>query len=486
MLLAPVVGSCATRARRWRRASCWPSPSGCWTATSRTGTSSTSTAREPVGAGRRVRGVRLTPRSAERLVGLLQHAGIVFGRLRARCGPGAAASPPPAAVVSLVLIIGPGRAHRHGVERRGGARRLLPGRRDRGRSSAGAERSATDAAGRGRACSPALALLFRPDLVIAMSPRASAPSSGSCRRPAASRLLVGGRRHAVAVPRRTWPDLGHRRRDQGMFIEPVFDLRGGRSLPVPPSWNDFDGFLQRGRRAAHRRLAAADARPSRTRSSCGSGSCRSRIVVASSAAWRLRRRDRGSAASRVLWPPALFGAALLPQALQRPDTAHLAWVSCVTFALMVPAVATLIEASGPAWPDLARRRRWPDPSPRSSSWSSRSSRRAPTSTSSARPSATTGSARRSAATAAPSTTAAPRRAGQAQEVVRHASTREAQPGRAALRRPGRPVAHALQRRVLLLPVPRADARHALHRDGPGHRQRRRLGPGRRGARRPTG
>src|SRR5262249_30499252 len=37
--------------------------------------------------------------------------------------------------------------------------------------------------------------------------------------------------------------LGHA--FQGMVIDPVFRLRGGRSLPIPPSWGHFDGFLQR-------------------------------------------------------------------------------------------------------------------------------------------------------------------------------------------------------------------------------------------------
>src|SRR5262249_61601433 len=37
--------------------------------------------------------------------------------------------------------------------------------------------------------------------------------------------------------------LGHA--FQGMVIDPVFRLRGGRSLPIPPSWGHFDGFLQK-------------------------------------------------------------------------------------------------------------------------------------------------------------------------------------------------------------------------------------------------
>ena len=31
----------------------------------------------------------------------------------------------------------------------------------------------------------------------------------------------------------------------GMLVEPVFELRGGRSLPRPPSWDTFDGALQK-------------------------------------------------------------------------------------------------------------------------------------------------------------------------------------------------------------------------------------------------
>ena len=30
----------------------------------------------------------------------------------------------------------------------------------------------------------------------------------------------------------------------GMVTQPVFDLRGGRRLPIPPSWSTYDGYLQ--------------------------------------------------------------------------------------------------------------------------------------------------------------------------------------------------------------------------------------------------
>ena len=31
---------------------------------------------------------------------------------------------------------------------------------------------------------------------------------------------------------------------EGMFVDPVFNLRGGRELPRPPSWDRLDGALQ--------------------------------------------------------------------------------------------------------------------------------------------------------------------------------------------------------------------------------------------------
>ena len=31
---------------------------------------------------------------------------------------------------------------------------------------------------------------------------------------------------------------------EGMVVEPIFDLRGGRRLPLPPSFDHYDGFLQ--------------------------------------------------------------------------------------------------------------------------------------------------------------------------------------------------------------------------------------------------
>jgi hypothetical protein len=58
------------------------------------------------------------------------------------------------------------------------------------------------------------------------------------------------------------------------------------------------------------------------------------LLVAGRAAWR-RTGDRR------LLALALFAAGLLPQAVQRADSTHLAWVSCVSFGLLPAALAEL-------------------------------------------------------------------------------------------------------------------------------------------------
>ena len=86
-------------------------------------------------------------------------------------------------------------------------------------------------------------LLFRPDLIVAVSlglggalvdGAASGLASAAGRGRAGPGAVPGAPRHRGAA---------HVVR--GMFIEPVFRLRPGRSLPAPPSLDHIDGFLQR-------------------------------------------------------------------------------------------------------------------------------------------------------------------------------------------------------------------------------------------------
>jgi hypothetical protein len=50
--------------------------------------------------------------------------------------------------------------------------------------------------------------------------------------------------------------------------------------------------------------------------------------------WRMVRADRTSVRGRVLFAAGLFGLGILPQAVQRTDSTHFAWVSCVPIALL--------------------------------------------------------------------------------------------------------------------------------------------------------
>lgn len=177
------------------------------------------------------------------------------------------------------------------------------------------------------------ALLYRLDLVLAIGLSALVILAG---------LDVSGRKRlvvwtAVGVS----PYLVHLATAgvgnvvQGMLIEPVFELRGGRRLPLPPSWDAYDGFLQRS--------IVFDEPPWPFWSPPGTaqdtlwlaGIVLGTILVVVMGVVCLRRGDRR------LLAIAAFSAGILPQALQRPDSTHLAWVSCVTFAVVPAALVEL-------------------------------------------------------------------------------------------------------------------------------------------------
>lgn len=177
------------------------------------------------------------------------------------------------------------------------------------------------------------AVLYRLDLVLAIG--------------LAGLVLLGGLDAAGRVRLLAWSALGASPYlvhlvtagpgdvVQGMLVEPVFDLRDGRRLPLPPSWDDYDGFLQR--------AGLLDEPPWPLWSPDGPAQLNLWLfalllativlVVMGVACWR--RGDRR------LLAIAAFSAGLLPQALQRADSTHLAWVSCVTFAVLPAALVEL-------------------------------------------------------------------------------------------------------------------------------------------------
>lgn len=138
---------------------------------------------------------------------------------------------------------------------------------------------------------------------------------------------------------------------EGMLLEPVFDLRGGRALPLPPSTSSFDGFLQR----AWLLPEVMPPYPLPAFSGPVQMSLWLILLIGASAllvaggvvALRAGRGPR-------LLVMASFSAGLLPQALQRADSTHLAWVSCVTLALVPAAVMEL--TGGVAAPRRGTRR----------------------------------------------------------------------------------------------------------------------------------
>lgn len=130
---------------------------------------------------------------------------------------------------------------------------------------------------------------------------------------------------------------------EGMFIEPVFRLRPGRSLPVPPSWNELDGFLQK---AAGLRTLGWDLPAPTSAQQVALWFYLvplSALFVAGVGIWASRRRP-GDRRARLLRAVGLFGVGMLTQALQRPDTAHFAWVSCVPLALVPVAIHEVLPA----------------------------------------------------------------------------------------------------------------------------------------------
>jgi hypothetical protein len=145
---------------------------------------------------------------------------------------------------------------------------------------------------------------------------------------------------------------GPRAAFQGMLFDPVFELRPGRELPMPPSWNRVEGALQvigenvapwwglPAPRASQQLFLWFVALP---------------IAAFGVLAVGVVAHRRGPVPrTRVLVAAALFGVGLLPQALQRPDSAHLAWVSMVTFALVPVAALEIVGRRRPTWTPVAR------------------------------------------------------------------------------------------------------------------------------------
>lgn len=281
---------------------------------------------------------------SQRAFGLLQHLGIIFGIYALTRAWGYLVATASALVAMFLILtpIGLSALAWHGAVALGlwavvfGVRaRLLEG------PATSTWRTAGIFAG--------LALAFRPDLVLAI---ALAGIWLLWRRPGWRPATVGA---AIGLAP-MWLHLviaGPVRAIDGIVIDPVFRLRPGRELPVPPSLDRIDGALQ----------AVAEgvppwwgppALPARHQLFVWFFAVLVIAVAVPLIAWWRRRSGDNSDQSVVLMAGGLLGVGIIGQALQRPDSTHLAWVACVSWPLMVPVIA---DAVAPRLPGPAARRR---------------------------------------------------------------------------------------------------------------------------------
>ncbi|MEI2637883.1 MAG: hypothetical protein V9F03_02615 [Microthrixaceae bacterium] len=282
----------------------------------------------------KVAGVTL---AVERSVGLLQHLGTTFG-LFFLLKPFGRRVATVAGAVSFIILIGPA----------GLSALAWNGALALGICSLAVGAAAAHAEPGRRAVMLAVisgtlagtALLFRPDMIIAMG---LAGVAMLLRQPRDRRVaMLGGGVVTLLlyIPHMVISGVGDS--FNGMFMDPVFRLRPGRTLPAPPSWGSIDGFLQRvgTLRTTGWPLPMLD---QSYQIYIWFWLVPISILLVLVAAWRLRRRQPQSRLTTALWPASLFNLALITQAFQRPDSTHLAWVTGISFPLLIPAVLVLLD-----------------------------------------------------------------------------------------------------------------------------------------------
>ena len=199
-----------------------------------------------------------------------------------------------------------------------------------------------------------IALTFRPDIVIAVG-IALTCAGWAMRKRAWRPLVIGGLVGLIPM----WVHLaiaGPVQVFDGIVLDPVFRLRPGRELPSPPSWGVVDGALQ----------AVAEGVPPWWGLPAPPASQQlflwffAVIIIAVAVpawAWIRRRRGAGDERTMVLLAAGLFGLGILPQALQRPDSTHLAWVAIGSWPLLAASIVDVRSRRGAVEPGAARRDR---------------------------------------------------------------------------------------------------------------------------------
>jgi hypothetical protein len=213
------------------------------------------------------------------------------------------------------------------------------------------ERTSSDASGRAATWAivggvlAGLAMLFRIDLGLALALGGTA-AVWALPRPIVKRALLGVGiglapylvQLATAGPGHVW---------QGMLIDPIVHLRAGRHLPLPPDPNHLVG-VARVIAVVDRSWPLPRFTPAQQLFVWFFLLAFVAVALVAFAIWRVRRDPKGFR-PRVLLAGALFGLGIFPQALQRADSAHLAWVSGTVIVLLPAALAELASATKPKW-----------------------------------------------------------------------------------------------------------------------------------------
>jgi hypothetical protein len=289
----------------------------------------------------RVLGVRLW---VERLIGLAQIAGIVSGVfvIARRWGRRVAAVCAVTATVIIVPPVGLTAMAWNGAVAFGVWAVYL---------GWAAGTAADDGRGRRRSVVAGvlagIALLYRPDLALAITlagasllVMARRSGHGSRARGLIVGVVIGASPYLVHVAR-----VGLTDAVRGMVLDPVFHLRAGRSLPVPPSWDHVDGFLQR---AGALRVSGWTLPMLPIAHQIVLWFAVLVFIAVGGAVVAVAHvRGDDSPRAQLLLAVNLFGLGLLPQAIQRPDTAHLAWVSCIPIALVPVTIAEILRRRSP-------------------------------------------------------------------------------------------------------------------------------------------
>jgi len=134
---------------------------------------------------------------------------------------------------------------------------------------------------------------------------------------------------------------------RGMIVDPMIHLRAARHLPVPPDPGHLVG-VARVIVAVDRSWPLPRLSPAQQLFAWFVLLAVLAVALVAFAIWRVRRDPHGLR-PRVLLAGALFGVGVFPQALQRADSAHLAWVSGAIVVLLPAALAEVVTLARPRW-----------------------------------------------------------------------------------------------------------------------------------------